>query len=150
MVKHLVQLSNRSLYALFSLLQWLVAGPFVSLTSKTHSSMAFWMNLYLCNSHLASAILKCHLRFARISSQLNELGFLPSKSDSSLFILHTPHLTCFVLIYMDDIIVTCSNSSAITSFISQLGTEFAVKDIGPLNFFLGVKVLFVSGGLLLS
>ncbi len=169
MVKHLVQLSNRSLYALFSLLQWLVAGPFVSLTSKTHSSMAFWMNLYLCvqqppgfihpqmlshvcRLHEALYNLKQALRawFACLSSRLNELGFLPSKSDSSLIILRTPHLMCFVLLYMDDIIVTCSNSSAITSFISQLGTKFAVKDLRPLNFFLGVKVLFVSGGLLLS
>uniref|UniRef100_A0A2N9FV07 Reverse transcriptase Ty1/copia-type domain-containing protein n=1 Tax=Fagus sylvatica TaxID=28930 RepID=A0A2N9FV07_FAGSY len=106
----------------------------------------------VCRLHKALYNLKQAPRawFARLSSRLNELGFLPSKSDSSLFILRTPHLMCFVLIYMDDIIVTCSDSSAITSFISQLGTKFAVKDLGPLNFFLGVKVLFVSGGLLLS
>uniref|UniRef100_A0A2N9J542 Reverse transcriptase Ty1/copia-type domain-containing protein n=1 Tax=Fagus sylvatica TaxID=28930 RepID=A0A2N9J542_FAGSY len=91
-----------------------------------------------------------HAWFARLNSRLNDLGFLPSKSDSSLFILRTPHLTCFVLIYVDDIIIMCSDSSTITSFISQLGTEFAVKDLGPLNFFLGVKVLPVSDGLLLS
>ncbi len=51
---------------------------------------------------------------------------------------------------MDDIIIMCSDSSTITSFISQLGTKFAVKDLGPLNFFLRVKVLPVSDGLLLS
>ena len=110
------------------------------------------MPSHVCHLHKAFYSLKQAPRawFARLSSWLNELGFLPSKSDYSLFILRTPHLTCFVLIYVDDIIVTCSNSSAITSFISQLGTEFAVKDLGPLNFFLGVEVLPVSGGLLLS
>ena len=78
------------------------------------------MPSHVCRLHKALYGLKQapHAWFARLSSQLNELGFLPSKSDSSLFILHTPHLTCFVLIYMDDIIVTCSDSSAITSFIS--------------------------------
>jgi hypothetical protein len=110
------------------------------------------MPSHVCRLHKALYGLKQALRawFARLSSRLNDLGFLPSKSDSSLFILRTAHLTCFVLIYVDDIIVTCSDSSTITSFISQLSTEFAVKDLGPLNFFLGVEVLPVSDGLLLS
>jgi hypothetical protein len=110
------------------------------------------MPSHVCRLHKALYGLKQAPRawFARLSSRLNDLGFLPSKSDSSLFILRTTHLTCFVLIYVDDIIVTCSDSSTITSFISQLGTEFAVKDLGPLNFFLGVEVLPVSDGLLLS
>ena len=78
------------------------------------------MPSHVCRLHKALYSLNQAPRawFACLSSRLNELGFLLSKSDSSLFILHTPHLTCFVLIYVDHIIVTCLDSSAITSFIS--------------------------------
>ena len=50
---------------------------------------------------------------------------------------------------MDDIIVTGPNSSSITSLISQLQHDFAVKDLGPLNFFLGVEAIKSDQGLYL-
>lgn len=47
----------------------------------------------------------------------------------------------FVLVYVDDIIVTKSNTDLITEFISTLGQHFPVKDLGQLHFFfLGIEV----------
>ena len=43
----------------------------------------------------------------------------------------------YFLIYVDDIIITCSQASAIGSLLHQLGFEFAVKDLGGLNYFFG-------------
>jgi hypothetical protein len=51
---------------------------------------------------------------------------------------------------VDDIIVTGPNSSSINSLISQLQQDFAVKDLGPLNFFLGVEAIQADQGLYLS
>jgi hypothetical protein len=44
--------------------------------------------------------------FARLSSKLLELGFYNSRLDSSLFLLWTANLQLFILIYVDDIIIT--------------------------------------------
>lgn len=44
-----------------------------------------------------------------------------------------------VLIYVDDIIMTRNDSKKLQDFISQLDTTFALKDLGPLHYFLGIK-----------
>ncbi|KAL6347994.1 hypothetical protein AAG906_037723 [Vitis piasezkii] len=44
-----------------------------------------------------------------------------------------------VLVYIDDIIVTGSSSLLIEQLISSLNSCFALKDLGPLNFFLGIE-----------
>jgi histone deacetylase 1/2 len=77
---------------------------------------------------------------ARLSSVLGLLGFAPSAADSSLFILHRPQLTVYLLVYVDDIIVVSSTASAIPRLIAQLRSEFSVKDLGTLHYFLGIEV----------
>jgi histone deacetylase 1/2 len=87
----------------------------------------------------------------RLSSVLAALGFTPSTADTSLFILRRPGLTLYLLVYVDDIIVVSSSSAATDRLVHQLGTLFALKDLGPLHYFLGVEVHTPSrGGLLLS
>jgi hypothetical protein len=56
----------------------------------------------------------------------------------------------FILIYVDDILVTGPNQSLIMHLITQLQYEFALKDLGPLTFFLGIEAIPVSEGLVLS
>ncbi|XP_031271382.1 uncharacterized protein LOC116129788 [Pistacia vera] len=56
----------------------------------------------------------------------------------------------FVLIYVDDIIITSNASSTIKHLILNLKTEFAVKDLGPLSYFLGIQVTPTSAGLHLN
>jgi hypothetical protein len=88
--------------------------------------------------------------FSRLSNRLIALGFHGSRSDSSLFIYKDSSITMFVLIYVDDIIITCSQPSAIDALLKSLTADFAVKDLGNLNFFLGVEVIPNSQGVLLS
>jgi hypothetical protein len=88
--------------------------------------------------------------FSRLSSFLLELGFTGSKSDSSLFMLKTASVQLFALVYLDDIILTGSNSAALDHLIHTLSAEFPVKDLGDLSFFLGVEVQRVADGILLS
>lgn len=68
------------------------------------------------------------------------LGFVPSKSDTSLFIYNKSNTFIFVLICVDDIIVTSSSNNVITTLLQDLNTEFALKDLGDLHFFLGIEV----------
>jgi hypothetical protein len=88
--------------------------------------------------------------FSRLSARLLELKFKSSKSDLSLFIYKTHDIIIFVLIYVDDIIITSSNIAAISQLISDLHSSFALKDLGPLHFFLGVEATWQSDGLHLS
>uniref|UniRef100_A0A2N9HDB3 Reverse transcriptase Ty1/copia-type domain-containing protein n=1 Tax=Fagus sylvatica TaxID=28930 RepID=A0A2N9HDB3_FAGSY len=105
----------------------------------------------------------CHLRkalyglkqaprawYSRLSTRLLDLGFKGCKSDTSLFIYRSgPELILF-LIYVDDIIITGTNSTSITRLINTLQGDFALKDLGPLHFFLGVEAHKVDSGMYLS
>lgn len=72
-------------------------------------------------------------------------GFTQSKSDSSLFIKQHEADITLVLVYVDDIIVTGSNMSNISTLISDLDIK-----LGPLHYFLGIEVLHYEGSLILS
>lgn len=88
--------------------------------------------------------------FSKLSTRLQEFGFIPSISDSSLFIYKYAFVTILFLVYVDDIILTSSDPQAIQSVLTSLGLTFLVKDLGPLRFFLGLEISHLSTGLHLS
>ncbi|KAK6115293.1 hypothetical protein DH2020_007562 [Rehmannia glutinosa] len=78
------------------------------------------------------------------------LGFHSSKSDKSLFVKSSSAGTIFVLVYVDDILITGSNKHEVQSVIFQLNQKFALKDLGEVYYFLGIQVKHTSTGLHLS
>jgi hypothetical protein len=88
--------------------------------------------------------------FARLSINLHALGFVPSKADTSLFLYDKPGVTVYVLIYVDDIVLTNSSDDAITALLHDLRGDFALKDLGPLHYFLGIEVKQVHTGIRLT
>ena len=88
--------------------------------------------------------------YSRLCHKMQTLGFVPSKSDTSLFIYNKSNTCIFVLIYVDDIIVTSSSDEAITGLLKDLSADFALKDLGDLHFFLGIEVKRNRDGLHLS
>jgi hypothetical protein len=88
--------------------------------------------------------------FTRLSGFLHQLGFLASKADSSLFYLCTATYKFYVLVYVDDIIITCSASPKLSWFLSEIKRVFPVKDLGSLHYFLGIQVTHQPSGLLLT
>jgi hypothetical protein len=46
----------------------------------------------------------------------------------------------YILVYVDDMILTTSLSALLQHIIEQLHHAFAIKDLGALTFFLGVQV----------
>jgi hypothetical protein len=88
--------------------------------------------------------------FSKLIGKLQTLRFKASQSDTSLFLYQSATCTILVLIYVDDIFITSSSSSAVRDLLSTLKQEFVVKDLGLLNYFLGIEVLPSSGGFLLS
>ena len=56
----------------------------------------------------------------------------------------------YLLLYVDDIVLTASSDALLRSIIGQLHTEFAMTDLGALHHFLGISVTRSSDGLFLS
>ncbi|KAK1573098.1 hypothetical protein QYE76_008309 [Lolium multiflorum] len=88
--------------------------------------------------------------YSRLSSKLVSLGFLSSKSDTSLFIYRKSGVTIFMLIYVDDIIVASSSQQATDALLQDLSKVFALKDLGDLHYFLGMEVHKVDDGIVLN
>ena len=80
---------------------------------------------------------------------LLENGFVNSHSDTSLFILNTNGCILFLLVYVDDIIITGNNGDSIDKFVLTLAQRFSIKDLGLLSYFLGVEVLSCPSGMYL-
>lgn len=89
-------------------------------------------------------------RFDRLHEFLASIGFVTSKADTSLFLRFNKSSTVFVLVYVDDILITGSSANEIRSLVTQLTATFSLKDLRDLNYFLGIEVLKNSSGLHLS
>ncbi|XP_021733475.1 uncharacterized protein LOC110700265 [Chenopodium quinoa] len=88
--------------------------------------------------------------YQRFADFLATIGFTHSQSDHSLFIYMNGSDVAYILLYVDDIILTASSDRHRKHFMSLLGSEFAMKDLGPLSFFLGIAVTRHAQGLFLS
>lgn len=106
---------------------------------------------YVCHLHKSLYGLKQAPRawYQRLSSFLISLGFHVSRADSSLFILHKDGYSMFLLVYVDDIILTGSHTAPLSTLITTLQQEFAITDLGDLHYFLGIELQHTTNGLLL-
>ncbi|GKB38621.1 ribonuclease H-like domain-containing protein [Tanacetum coccineum] len=77
-------------------------------------------------------------------------GISSSRCDSSLFIYRHGTEVAYLLIYVDDIILTASFTTLLHCVISYLHQEFDMTDLGALNYFLGISVTLDSSGIFLS
>jgi hypothetical protein len=88
--------------------------------------------------------------FSRFATYLLSLGFVEAKSDMSLFVFQRGSDTAYLLLYVDDIVLTASSPALLRQIISVLQQEFSMKDLGVLHHFLGMHVQPSGDGLLLS
>lgn len=88
--------------------------------------------------------------YQRFADFLSTVGFTHSKSDHSLFIYRKGNDMAYILLYVDDIILTTSSDTLRQSIMSLLASEFAMKDLGPLSYFLGIAVTRHAGGMFLG
>ena len=88
--------------------------------------------------------------YQRFADYVAVLGFSHSISDHSLFIYRQGNDMAYILLYVDDIILAASSTTLRQTIISKLDTEFAMKDLGPISYFLGISVTRYSRGLFLS
>ncbi|GJU16395.1 ribonuclease H-like domain-containing protein [Tanacetum coccineum] len=88
--------------------------------------------------------------FQRFASFVTRIGFQHNKTDTSLFVFHRGPDVSYLLLYVDDIILTTSSITFLQRIISLLHGEFAMTDLGSLNYFLGVSAQRTASGMFLS
>lgn len=84
--------------------------------------------------------------YTELRNYLLHAGFKNSLADASLFIYHQDRRYLYVLVYVDDILVT-GHSDLVTACISSLADRFSLKDHGELSYFLGIEATRTSKGL---
>ncbi|KAK9078942.1 hypothetical protein SSX86_003001 [Deinandra increscens subsp. villosa] len=77
--------------------------------------------------------------FSKLSNTLLEFGFTQCVSDTSLFIYCHQSVTCYMLVYVDDVIITGNSPEFVSEVVSRLHSRFALKDLGIISNFLGIE-----------
>ncbi|KAK9055823.1 hypothetical protein SSX86_026908 [Deinandra increscens subsp. villosa] len=88
--------------------------------------------------------------FHRLSIFLKSYGFVCSQADPSLFIFNRNSCLMYLLVYVDDLILTGNQRHSLDAFINTLHDEFSIKDLGDINYFLGLEATHSPDGLFLS
>jgi hypothetical protein len=78
--------------------------------------------------------------YSRFATYLTTLRFIEAKSDISLFIFRHVSDMVYLLLFVDDIILTASSTELLHRTIFALQQEFAMKDLRPLHHFLSITV----------
>ncbi|PKU73279.1 Retrovirus-related Pol polyprotein from transposon TNT 1-94 [Dendrobium catenatum] len=87
--------------------------------------------------------------FQTLTGFLHQCEFTTSHSDPSLLIYKKDHSKIYVLIYVDDIILTGNNVSSINQLLDKLHQRFNMRNLGSLTQFLGLTAEATPSGLLL-
>ena len=86
----------------------------------------------------------------KFSSTISQHGFSGSSFDTTLFLRWSGHGITILLLYVDDMIITGDDIQGIQYLKHFLGRQFEMKDLGPLNYFLGLEVSSSADGYYLT
>ena len=85
--------------------------------------------------------------FERFTTQLFHTVFFSFDADGIIFIYKHGSQLVFLLLYVDDIILTRNNPTFTATLIHQLSYEFDLMDLGLLHYFLGLQIDYTTTGL---
>ena len=96
---------------------------------------------HVCRLKKAMYELKQALRawYSRIDGYLQKVGFIKSDANPNLYYLVVENELLVLVLYVDDIFLTRS-SKLIKDCKKNLVTEFDMKDLGQMHYFLGLEV----------
>jgi hypothetical protein len=95
----------------------------------------------------------CHLRkslyglkqsprqwYQKLHETFLDLGFKRCPSDNSIWVWAKDHVKVIIPVYVDDLTLACNNLAALTALKDQLKAKFDMRDLGELNYILGLEV----------
>ncbi|CAL2271768.1 unnamed protein product [Prunus armeniaca] len=88
--------------------------------------------------------------FEWFTMSMKNNGFKQCNSDHTLFLKHRKRMVTTLIIYVDDMIITGNDKQEISQLQDYLATEFEMKDLGGLKYFLGIEMVGSQQGIFLS
>lgn len=89
--------------------------------------------------------------FGRFSQVMKALDYNQCNGEHTMFFKNnSPNLIAILIVYVDDIIITGSDSKEIQCLEGHLHKHFQVKQLGPLKYFLGIEFARSSTGILMT
>lgn len=76
--------------------------------------------------------------YRRLREFLVQIKFKENYSDPSLFIYNNEGDRIYLFTYVDDIVITGSSSRLVKTVIEKMGSEFTIKELEDLRYFLGI------------
>lgn len=83
-----------------------------------------------------------HLWNIEMNTCLVKLGFTPNPVDPCLYYRNEPNSTfSMIFLWVDDCILSCPNMAIMLALKLAISNSFAIKDLGPLQFCLGLQII---------
>lgn len=79
-------------------------------------------------------------QFSRFSDSLIQFGFVSSLNDYSLFTYKRDGHFLALFVYVNDVLLTGTSPVLINEVKSFIHSQFKIKDLGPIHYFLGIEV----------
>ena len=87
--------------------------------------------------------------FGKFNQAVEEFGMQKSKSDHFVFYRNSSSEIIMLIVQVDDIVITRSDSKGISSLKFFLHNQFHTKDLGMLRYFLSIEVMRSKHGIFL-
>jgi hypothetical protein len=81
-----------------------------------------------------------HQWYQKLHETFLDLGFKRCPSDNSIWVWAKDSVKVIIPVYVDDLTLACNNLAALTALKAQLQSKFAMRDLGELNYILGLEV----------
>ncbi|XP_020675770.1 uncharacterized protein LOC110094785 [Dendrobium catenatum] len=88
--------------------------------------------------------------FSTFSAYLHQYGFRSSTADPSLLLFQHNSVQIYILVYVDDILLTGNSISDIDRLLAALHLKFSTCNLGRLHHFMGLQVSYTSHDLHLA
>ncbi|KAL8104492.1 hypothetical protein AgCh_028637 [Apium graveolens] len=88
--------------------------------------------------------------FGKFQRAMVRFGYKQGNSDHTMFVKRKGEKITVLIVYVDDIVITSNDTCEIADVKRRLASEFEMKDLGKLRYFLGIEVSRSPGGIFLS
>jgi len=75
-----------------------------------------------------------------LARALADLGFCTTQADPGVFYLRNEGHICILVVHVDDCVFTGSSAELISDYKSKFNDRYALTDLGPISWLLGIKV----------
>lgn len=84
---------------------------------------------------------------SKLDQVLKRIGFKPCNSDTCVYIMNSSKSINIIAVYVDDILLACSDYTNLNKFKQQISDQFEIVDKGPVDYFLGMEITRNKNGI---